>query len=194
MPIENWFPTPIYFNMVEDIDKVQQEFTTLVEESSFDKREGWDRHTHKLNDTSFKKSYMDKVPTFEKQLKKHVYTYMENVEQDFDSVKDYTVTASWLTLTGPGEYAHNHSHGSADISGVYYVQTNGQDGSIFFNTPNSVLSHSYAFGRMLSTCYYKPQVGKILLFPGWLEHGVQVNDTDGFRISFSFNIVFDRVF
>ena len=192
MPIENWFPTPIYFDMVENIETIQREFFDLIESSSFDKHEGWDMHTHRLNDTSFKNSYIDKVPAFEEELKKHVYKYMHDVESPFESIEDYVVTSSWLTLTQPGQYAHNHSHGSADISGVYYVNTNTEDGSIFFNSPNNVLTHSYAYSGLVHTCSYRPQVGKLILFPGWLEHGVQVNNTDSNRISFSFNICFDR--
>ena len=37
---------------------------------------------------------------------------------------------------------------------------------------------------------HKPEVGKILLFPGWLKHGINTNNTDNIRISLSFNICF----
>ena len=38
----------------------------------------------------------------------------------------------------------------------------------------------------------KPKVGKLLLFPSWLEHGVHINHTDHERMSVSFNINFRR--
>ena len=37
---------------------------------------------------------------------------------------------------------------------------------------------------------YTPKEGKILLFPGWLEHGVKTNLTDNVRMSLSFNVYF----
>ena len=37
---------------------------------------------------------------------------------------------------------------------------------------------------------HNPQVGKMILFPGWLQHGVNVNNTDNIRMSLAFNIHF----
>jgi ectoine hydroxylase-related dioxygenase (phytanoyl-CoA dioxygenase family) len=34
-------------------------------------------------------------------------------------------------------------------------------------------------------------VGKLLLFPGWLQHSVKKNKTDDLRISISFNLLRD---
>ena len=34
--------------------------------------------------------------------------------------------------------------------------------------------------------------GTILLFPGWLKHGIMTNETEHDRVSFSFDIIFDR--
>ena len=36
-----------------------------------------------------------------------------------------------------------------------------------------------------------PTEGELILFPGWLDHGVQTNDTDDERVSVSFNIRFE---
>ena len=42
---------------------------------------------------------------------------------------------SWINEFRKGSYAHEHHHSTADISGVYYYQTNGNDGSLFFESP-----------------------------------------------------------
>ena len=42
-------------------------------------------------------------------------------------------------------------------------------------------------GRMV----VNPTEGELILFPGWLDHGVQTNDTDDERVSVSFNIRFE---
>ena len=35
--------------------------------------------------------------------------------------------------------------------------------------------------------------GTLLLFPGWLKHGIRPNKTDVPRVSLSFDIIFDRL-
>ena len=34
---------------------------------------------------------------------------------------------------------------------------------------------------------YTPEVGKLLIFPGWLKHSVQGSRSQGERVSMSFN-------
>jgi uncharacterized protein (TIGR02466 family) len=93
-----------------------------------------------------------------------------------------------MTLNELGSYAVMHDHGSSDISGVYYYKTNEQDGNLFFQTPNKLLSSNFLFKSIPSIVEYTPKVGKIVLFPGWLNHGVHTNTTDNERVSISFNI------
>ena len=99
---------------------------------------------------------------------------------------------SWFSKFTPGDYAQIHNHKHVDISGVYYYKTNGDDGDFFFESPNPHLSTSYTFGHLGRRWEYKPKSGKILLFPGWLNHGVKTNETKDERISLSFNIIFSR--
>ena len=96
------------------------------------------------------------------------------------------IVSSWLTKTMPGEYARLHDHGTTDIAGVYYFSTDGDDGDLFFTSPiaNAKASKSWAQEKI----NYPPQQGSLLLFPGWLEHGVGTNLKDHARISLSFNV------
>ena len=198
MPVENWFATPIYCDGIDTatFEIVQTEFNAVVDDlkskNKFQKNPNWESNTHKITDPTFKENILVdyELPEFEKELQRHLYSYMFQVNSEWDGIKDFEVIESWLTQTSKGEYAHNHSHGSADIAGVYYVKTNGKDGDLFLNNPNIPLSHSYAFSNLPVTVFHPPQEGKIVLFPGWIEHGVKVNNTDNERISFSFNINF----
>ena len=98
----------------------------------------------------------------------------------------WKIQDSWFAKFNKGHYAHIHSHGHADIAGVYYFQTNNEDGTIFFEAPSKCMANA--------KCYRPPryeqraEAGKILFFPGWLEHGVTTNTSDESRISLSFNI------
>jgi uncharacterized protein (TIGR02466 family) len=132
------------------------------------------------------------LKSFKNEVDKHIKKYAEsiNVAKNIDN---YEIAQSWLTLTKPGQYAHRHSHGYSDISGVYYIQTIGNDGDFWIENPLSQLFEtSYFYSHTPEKMYIKPQVGRLMLFPSWLKHGVNTNTTDAERISFSFNIFFNR--
>jgi uncharacterized protein (TIGR02466 family) len=38
--------------------------------------------------------------------------------------------------------------------------------------------------------YVSPEIGTMIMFPSWLEHGVKQNMSDAERISFAFNMEF----
>jgi uncharacterized protein (TIGR02466 family) len=101
------------------------------------------------------------------------------------------VRSSWFSVFDEHSYGHVHNHVPADISGCYYVETSGDDGSIFFLSPAPAMATSRLFTDTHKPIVVKPEVGKLLMFPGFLDHGVQTNKTKNRRISLAFNITFD---
>jgi hypothetical protein len=97
---------------------------------------------------------------------------------------------SWINEFGKGTYAHCHHHSTADIAGVYYYQTSGDDGSIYFESPVSEAGCTPAWVQLNERFNIPPKVGLLIMFPGWLRHGVSTNRTDSKRISLSWNINF----
>jgi len=76
---------------------------------------------------------------------------------------------------------------------VYYVKTDGSDGNLYFPNPMKAMANSYCFRHFYPEwAQVKPKVGTLVLFPGWLEHGVLSNCTDNERVSVSFNLLVDR--
>ena len=51
---------------------------------------------------------------------------------------DFYITQSWLNITKPGEYHHEHSHANSIISGVFYISTE-EDDKITFIDPSDKL-------------------------------------------------------
>ena len=54
------------------------------------------------------------------------------------------------------------------------------------------MSSSYAFNQILDKKTIEPTAGMLILFPGWLEHGVETQLSDHKRVSVSFNLGFIR--
>ena len=123
----------------------------------------------------------------EKEIDIHIQEYCDVIGHPFSKYK----MSSWFSKFENGSYAHIHNHGDSDISGVYYCKTNGDDGKFFFESPNDHLMTSRIYKHLGVRWEYIPQCGKLILFPGWMKHGVETNITDNTRISISFNIKFE---
>ena len=189
--IENLFPVPIYQAQVNNLDVIQSEMEQCVNNLDFNLGETlWD--THYLSDPTFSENAIQryKLKNFAKELKVHVKKYIKSFKssQFIPNPYDYKIKDSWFALFKRGQYGHIHSHGDALISGAYYVNTNGKDGYIFFMCPTPSMEIHMLYSNPDRVAVL-PQVGRLLLFPGWLKHGITTNKTDNNRVTLSFNLV-----
>ena len=188
--VESWFPIPIYCNGIQGdaFNSVQTELSNIIELQSFQPK--W--NTHMLSDPTFTENLLIKYSAdkFLEQIDLHIKEYSSAIGYNKSPV--YSVIESWATKFQKGMYGHIHTHKDSDISGVYYFETNEKDGNLFFESPVKQMNASYFTKDIPTRASFSPQVGKLLLFPGWLSHGVETNTTDTDRISISFNIVFEK--
>ena len=180
------FPTKVYLNNVVAFKEIQEELKVVADDMEWQNL--WD--THLISDDSFRDNLIKQynLTAFEAEVRSQVRDYItqwQKTDLEFD------VVTSWMTKFNKGMYGVCHEHGWSDISGVYYYQTNGEDGDIYFQTP--VLAQTTCFWDSTpNTVSFPPCPGGIILFPGWLRHGVHSNTTDHTRMSVSFNITFTR--
>lgn len=97
---------------------------------------------------------------------------------------------SWFNITEKNQKHQMHIHPHHTISGVYYHQMKKEMGGIIFRNPNPfVANHLFPEGPTSPNMItFVPEEGTLILFPSWLEHGTEDNQTDEDRISISFNI------
>jgi uncharacterized protein (TIGR02466 family) len=101
---------------------------------------------------------------------------------------------AWANVSPPGAYNKVHFHANCHFSGVYYISLNAPEcGSIYFRDPrvaSRMLTLPVSRGTAFTTeqVRLKPEEGRIYIFPGWLEHGVEVNESEQDRVSISFNV------
>jgi len=192
MTIEKIYSTPIYYSICENKNDIQKELEDcILEKIEFKMKDGWGK-THYLSDISFSENFIQKyqLKKLETEIIFHVKKYLKDI--NFLKDIDFQISSSWASLFQRDNYGHIHNHGYADISGVYYFKTNNFDGDLFFQSPNPYLDTSLIYEHLSVPWEHKPIEGKLLLFPGWLRHGIKTNQTDNTRISISFNIIFDR--
>jgi len=105
------------------------------------------------------------------------------------------VTGSWATVLAPGAAHRAHSHPNNFLSAVYYLQTQAGADSINFHDPRNqtgVIRPPVTELTAENTDQVVVPVsnGTLLVFPAWLHHSVDDNQSDKERISISFNLMF----
>lgn len=102
---------------------------------------------------------------------------------------------AWINISPPGASNSVHYHANCHFSGVYYVSLQAPEcGSIYFRDPR-VASRmlpwpaDQASDFTTNEVQMRPEEGRMYVFPGWLEHGVEVNQSDRDRVSISFNVL-----
>ncbi|MEA1051740.1 TIGR02466 family protein [Lamprobacter modestohalophilus] len=107
----------------------------------------------------------------------------------------------WAIVNPPGAYNSEHLHPHALWSGVYYVQAPADSGDLKFSDPRPgnvmfCAQHHPAKAKPSEarlSITYQPMARHLILFPGFLPHSVNVNQSaksghEALRIAISFNL------
>ena len=106
---------------------------------------------------------------------------------------DLVIASCWSNVNGPGASNVVHTHPLCFLSGVYYLQAEPNCGRIFFLDPRpaAVMTAPPASEFTPWTFQqvrYEPKPGRMLIFPSWLQHGVEPNRSGADRVCISFNV------
>ena len=188
------FPCPVYMIKRADIiiPKETMEIENIIREGMHDN----------VGNSSTNDSYIfdTKLQELKEFCNRHVKKYVEQIIDPKKEELDFYITQSWLNVTKPGGFHHEHSHQNSIISGVFYISTV-EDDRITFNDPNGKVKAQIKFepkefNIWNSTMWHLPIANnELILFPSWLNHSVIPNKkaiTD--RISISFNVFARGVF
>ena len=100
----------------------------------------------------------------------------------------------WFNSYTENQSQEKHSHGRNFLSCSYMLTApQGCADLVFFNPMHEGLV-SYPTESEIGLNLYtvKSETGKLVIFPGWLEHGVKLNNTKEPRITFSCNWFYDE--
>ena len=102
----------------------------------------------------------------------------------------------WININPPGSFNSVHNHINGYISGVYYVTVPKNSGNLILTAPDKnerymawMEKNGISNNTLKNNFSYTPVENEIVLFPSWLDHNVEVNNSLENRISISFNIL-----
>lgn len=138
---------------------------------------------------------LQNLPDFE-DINHRILQVCQRIGESLHFKPDYSYQhQAWLNVSPPGASNKIHYHANCHFSGVYYVSVKAPEcGSIFFRDPR-VASRMLTYPTDRATEFtaeevrMRPEEGRMYVFPGWLEHGVEENRSDQDRISISFNVL-----
>ena len=102
----------------------------------------------------------------------------------------------WANINYQGGYNRPHVHPNTLFSGVYYIKTSPNCGKLVCNDPRpgiQTVMPARVKGKppkdLWREVHLDPIEGRIIIFPAWLWHGVEPNQSNDIRISVSFNFI-----
>jgi uncharacterized protein (TIGR02466 family) len=185
-----WWATPVWECPVEGIDnKSIAEYCYKVKEEkpgvNISNRGGW--HSGEL---------ITPIPSALEQLFNELTVFVNDVPQRYMGTSDLVLGNWWININGKYDYNEQHDHQNSVLSGTYYVQVPEEnmgdlvlhrgDNAEFFLT-SKVEKQPTMANAMAVPCPVKESM--FYLFPSWVKHSVERNNTDSERISIAFNFV-----
>ena len=102
----------------------------------------------------------------------------------------------WANINPKEGLNQPHIHPNSLFSGVYYVKSNPQAGRLKIYDPRpgvQIVMPNRKEGKppkhLWRDVKLDPIPGRIIMFPAWLWHSVEFNQSDDIRISISFNFI-----
>jgi uncharacterized protein (TIGR02466 family) len=132
-------------------------------------------------------------------IKKLVETTLEKTnslkdELGFKKEKKVILNNMWVNVNEKNNFNLSHYHPISFFSAVYYVKFPKNSGKIVFENVNPlhawfINNNSVEHFNHFTSNDWKltPKEGDLVIFPSWLKHYVEVNESDETRISISFN-------
>ena len=184
------FPTPVYIADIKHPTLNQDLERDIIAWSKEDKGitrtnvKGW----HSTTD-------MHERPEF-KNLVNMLYACQKTVyEQEYYESEPF-LGNMWANINPPGGSNRAHQHPNSLWSGVYWIKTPKNCGQLKIDDPRSVACMTRPRqkdgkkpDRLWRESHYEPVAGRCIMFPSWLMHAVDPNESNDVRISVSFNFL-----
>ncbi len=187
--IEYFFPTPVYFDIFAETDVQEIQLELQNYEQSLEKKKLCNPWGDTVSTNFIYGPYdhtLDNLPTLREKIMECVSEYLTGINVTHSEI---VIKESWINYSSKGGFQNYHIHEGYDVSGVYFCKTNNQDGDLVFLNPSLMNRFHKITSIEFSKISYTPEVGKLILFPSFLEHSVGINFTDSERVSISFNIL-----
>ncbi len=192
MNMDLYFPIPVWWEQTQiDIDGMLELCQRLRDADPIGRKlsnqGGWQSH-----------DFRSRVHPEMQELENRILLQAEQCVRDFGYREDacfVDIENLWFNVNGINNTNSVHTHDNSFVSGVFYLKARPGQGNInfyksfnqdFIVASQAAIDHYTPLNAACMT--FTPETKKLIMFPGWLPHGVERNEIDEERISISFNV------
>ena len=188
---EYFFPTIIYIKDLPNANELNQYLEKhILDWSNQDKGvsktnvNGW----HSQTDMNQRKEYEPLIQELFQMQKEIIEEEHLDIEPRLGNM--------WANINPPGGYNQSHLHPNSLFSGAYYVKAQPNSGRLSLMDPRPGVQQCMPNRKpgnlpreLWRETYYDPIPGRFIMFPSWMWHKVEPNQSNDIRISVSFNFI-----
>ena len=190
MIIEKFFPTIVYGKDIQlDNNKMAQDIINWSNQDpgvSKTNYKGWHSTTNMANKPEYQ------------QLVKELLKMQEEIFDNEHLDRSSRLGNMWANINPPGGMNQPHIHPNSLFSGVYYIKSPVKAGRLKIYDPRPGVQFIMPIRKpgnpgkdLWREANIDPVEGRIIMFPAWLWHAVEENQSNDIRISVSFNFIQD---
>ena len=184
------FPTPVYIADIKHPTLNQNLERDII---------AWSKENNGITRTNVKgwhsTTNMHERPEF-KNLVNMLYACQRTIYEQEHYESEPFLGNMWANINPPGGMNRAHQHPNSLWSGVYWIKTPKNCGQLKIDDPRSVACMTRPRqkdgkkpDRLWRETHYEPVAGRCIMFPSWLMHCVDPNESNDIRISVSFNFL-----
>jgi uncharacterized protein (TIGR02466 family) len=124
-----------------------------------------------------------------KTLAEEAIDYYSNLDSTFKEhiVERHINLDYWSNINKPASKNVLHSHVADSFAAVYYIQGT-KTGPLKFINPANVLNDCNTISPFVREVLVHPHDGELILWPAWVPHEVEVNQSDRDRMNVAFTL------
>ncbi len=187
-----FFPTPVWVSEIDNYKEINEKIYLYIKnlQNNDDKGliksnvKGWHSKDFDMKE--------NEVVEFINLISPKIAKLIQDMNWDVVN-QTAKITSMWSIINIGGASNVRHHHGNSDISAAYYVRAPKNCGEIVFYDPRPapVFSHpnsnnANSLNAMVNSV--SPVEGCLVMFPSYLDHSVNANESDKERIVISFNL------
>ena len=185
---EEFFPTSVYGKDIKlDNDRLAQHII------------GWSNQDKGVEKTNYKGWHsttdMALKPEYHPLVNELVIMCKEVFNEEWLD-REPVLGNMWANINPKDGLNQPHIHPNSLFSGVYYIKSNSQAGRLKIYDPRPgaqiimpIRKEGQPPKHLWRDANIDPIPGRIIMFPAWLWHSVEPNESDDIRISVSFNFI-----
>ena len=188
---EYFFPTIIYYKDLPNPEGLNSYLEKHILEWSKQ-----DKGVKKTNINAWhSQTDMNNKKEYEPLTRELFQMQKEIIQEEYLDIKP-RLGNMWANINPPGGYNNSHIHPNSLFSGVYYIKALPNSGRLQLMDPRPGVQQCMPARKkgkipteLWREIFCEAIPGRMIMFPAWMWHKVETNQSNDIRISVSFNFI-----